>query len=288
MNKVSNGLTGLMNVPTALPLQQHPRFAAALRRLGRDVRRIEMADAHPVVAVRVFGQLLASRGPIWRSPCRDCTDAAALVQTGLRAINAETEDRAALIQAGYRKLATAASFAELDLRQSATTRLAATQGKWRNQWRRALTAPVTVRDKRFDRQRHQWLFDADYAQQKQKRFRGLPHALIDALADQDTSAVSVHVAYHADAPVAAMLFVQHRPVVTYHLGWISDAGRQWGLHHRILMAAAACFADQAYHRLDLGGVDTQNTPGLARFKIASGAQVRPLGGSWLRIGRPRG
>lgn len=277
-----------MNVPAALPLQQHPRFAAALRRLGRDVRRIEMADAHPVVAVRIFGQLLASRGPIWRAPYEDCTKAAALARSGLRLINAETEDHAGLTHAGFRKLATAASVAELDLRQSATARLAAAQGKWRNQWRRALSAPVTTRDERFDLQRHQWLLDADHAQQKQKRFRGLPHTLIVALAEQHPDGVSVQVAYHADAPVAAMLFVHHRPVVTYHLGWISDAGRQWGLHHRILMAAAACFADQGYHRLDLGAVDTQNAPGLARFKIASGAQVRPLGGSWLRIGRLRG
>jgi hypothetical protein len=35
--------------------------------------------------------------------------------------------------------------------------------------------------------------------------------------------------------------------------------------------------------LDLGTVDTENAPGLARFKIGSGAQIRSLGGTWLRI-----
>lgn len=274
-----------MNMPAALPLQQHPRFAAALRRLGRDVRRIEMADAHPVVAVRLFGQLLASRGPVWESSCKDCAKAAALTQTELRLINAETEDHAALVQAGFRKLATAATVAELDLRQSATVRLAAAHGNWRNQWRRAQNAPVTVNNERFDRHRHQWLLDADRAQQKQKRFRGLPHTLIDALADQHRDAVTVHVAYHADQPAAAMLFVHHLPVVTYHLGWISPNARQWGLHHRLLMEAATEFAEQGYHRIDLGVVDTENAPGLARFKIASGAYIRRLGGSWLRFGR---
>jgi hypothetical protein len=126
--------------------------------------------------------------------------------------------------------------------------------------------------------------DADHAQQRQKRFRSLPHSLIDSLATQHKNAVSVHVAYQADGPVAAMLFIQHLPVVTYHLGWISAAGRQWGLHHRILLDAATSFADRGYQRLDLGAVDTDNAPGLARFKIACGAHIRPLGGSWLRFG----
>ena len=277
-----------MKMPAALPLQQHPRFAAALRRLGRDVCRIEMADAYPLVAVRIFGQLLASRGPVWAAPCRDCAKATALAQTGLRLINAETEDYSATAHAGFRQVATATTVAELDLRQSATARLAATHGKWRNQWRRALTAPVSVKHERFDRHRHQWLLNADRAQQKHKRFRGLPHALIDALADQHRDAVTVQVAYHADEPVAAMLYVHHLPVVTYHLGWIGPNARQWGLHHRLLTEAASVFAEQGYHRIDLGAVDTENAPGLARFKIASGAQVRQLGGSWLRIGRLRG
>ena len=79
-----------------------------------------MADAHPVVAVRLFGQLLASRGPVWESSCSDCAKAAALTQTGLRLINAETDDHTAMVQAGFRKLATAATVAELDLRQSDT------------------------------------------------------------------------------------------------------------------------------------------------------------------------
>jgi hypothetical protein len=274
-----------MNMPTALPLQQHPHFAQALRRLGRDVVKLDVAGAHPVVAVRVFGQLMASRGPIWRATPDDTAKADALARSGLRLVNAATEDRATLNAAGFRKLATVASVAELDLRKNDTARLAAAHGKWRNQWRRAQAAPVTIREERFDRLRHQWLLDADHTQQKQKRFRSLPHVLIDALAAQRPDTVTVHVAYQADDPRGAMLFVKHHPAVTYHLGWISPAARQWGLHHRILMQAATTFSERGYLRLDLGAVDTDAAPGLARFKIASGAHIRPLGGSWLRFGR---
>ncbi|MFT6076368.1 MAG: hypothetical protein ACJAZ1_003301, partial [Yoonia sp.] len=33
--------------------------------MGQDVHQIEIAGGHPIVTVRIFGQLLASRGPIW-------------------------------------------------------------------------------------------------------------------------------------------------------------------------------------------------------------------------------
>jgi lipid II:glycine glycyltransferase (peptidoglycan interpeptide bridge formation enzyme) len=83
--------------------------------------------------------------------------------------------------------------------------------------------------------------------------------------------------------LAAMLFLRHDPVVTYHLGWTGIQGRKWGLHHRLLMAAANHFAHAGLSRMDLGTVDTEQSAGLARFKIGSGALVRPLGGTWLRL-----
>ena len=34
-------------------------------------------------------------------------------------------------------------------------------------------------------------------------------------------------------------------------------------------------------KIDLGTLDTVNAPGLARFKLGSGARAEPLGGTWL-------
>ncbi|GIT85375.1 hypothetical protein ROBYS_03910 [Roseobacter sp. OBYS 0001] len=80
-----------------------------------------------------------------------------------------------------------------------------------------------------------------------------------------------------------MLFLEHGPVATYHLGWTSSAGRGANAHYALLMHAADYFAERSITRLDIGTVDTENTPGLARFKIGSGAQVRALGGTWIRM-----
>ena len=48
----------------------------------------------------------------------------------------------------------------------------------------------------------------------------LPHALIAALAATGRDAAVVYTATQADTPVAAMLFLRHAPIVTYHLGQV--------------------------------------------------------------------
>ncbi|MGJ8623577.1 MAG: GNAT family N-acetyltransferase [Yoonia sp.] len=274
-----------MSHAPAVPLQQHPLFANALKHLGRDVVITPLDHAAPLVAVRVMGQKLASRGPVWERAVPDCDRRAALSGCGVRLLNPDAPDHTTLRPAGFRQIATAASVAELDLRGSHADRQTAMQGKWRNRWRSANKAPVTFRQDGFDLYRHRWLLDADKAQQKQKRFRGMPHQVVTAIAETQPAALRLHLAMHADQPVAATLFILHRPVVTYHIGWLSPAARQWSLHHAMLTDAAKLFADTGYHRLDLGLVDTETAPGLARFKIGSGAAVRQLGGTWLRLGR---
>ena len=84
-------------------------------------------------------------------------------------------------------------------------------------------------------------------------------------------------------PVVAMLFLCHGPVATYHIGWSGPKGRAMGAHNLILASAMEWLADRGHLWLDLGVLDTQANPGLARFKIGAGARVRPMGGTWLRL-----
>ena len=244
-----------------------------------------MANAAPLISVQVMGQRLASRGPVWDNGAEIRSKIAALRLSDMRLINAETPQDAVFHTAGFRKLTTQAHIAELNLCASEAMREAAMGSKWRNRWRRAKAAPFAVDQSQFNATKHEWLLEADLAQQKQKRFRSLPHTLLKAIATHEPQSVTVFTASDAGRPRAAMLFVQHWPVVTYHLGWLCPKARKWSLHHHILMQAADEFARAGYKRLDLGGVDTEQAPGLARFKIGSGARVRPLGGTWLRLGR---
>ena len=264
-------------MPTALPLQQHPSFADALRAVGTHVQTVNLPGAAPIIALRRFRFFFASRGPVWNA---DATpDAHALRASPLRVFNAECAGpiyRAA----GFRQIMTPASVAELSLTGSATDRLARARPKWRHCLK---PHRFHIQHQHFDHQRHQWLLEADSAQQRGKGFRALPHALTCAFAAMHRKSTHLWTAQQGGQPIAAMLFLAHPPVATYHIGWSAQEGRRSNAHHHLLMAAADHFADAGLQRLDLGTVDTENAPGLARFKIGAGATVRPLGGTWLRI-----
>ena len=268
-----------METAPALPLQQHPDFGAALARLGARVDYLELSGAAPVLRIRRFGVNFVSRGPIWADADPDAK-IAALRAAPIRLLNDDATGADMLRRAGFRQIMTPAHVAEIDLTGSPADRIAAAKKKWRNIWRKAQDAPVRIEITRFDPARHDWLLRADLAQQRVKRYRALPHAL---LAAWDPDALILFTAHSGKAPTAAMLFVAHAPTVTYHIGWSDAEGRRLAIHHRILMQAANHFAVLGFTRLDLGTVDTENASGLARFKIGCDARIRPLGGTWLKI-----
>ncbi len=78
-----------------------------------------------------------------------------------------------------------------------------------------------------------------------------------------------------------MLFVLHPPHASYHIGWAGDPGRATHAHNLILWQAMGALAADGITALDLGLVETDTAPGLARFKIGAGACVRPLGATLL-------
>ncbi len=267
----------------ALPLQQHHHYGAALQLIGATVTQQDIAGAAPMQVNTRWGVSLASRGPIWHQDTDPETQIDGLRHSKIRLINSDKGRSSAFKAAGYRQIMTPASVAELNLNGTQTDRLARTKGKWRNIWRRAQASPIKLRQDRFNAHQHDWLLNADIAQQRAKRFRALPHSIIHAYAEIRPQDVIVITATLRSDPVAAMLFLRHPPVATYHLGWSNEDGRKHGAHHAILMHAADIFAKDGLTRLDLGHVDTENSPGLARFKIGCGATVRPLGGTWLKL-----
>ncbi|WP_296425795.1 GNAT family N-acetyltransferase [Yoonia sp.] len=268
-----------------IPLQQHPHFAAALRLLGRDVAMTDACGAAPVLTIKRFGLKFAPRGPIWDGATTHDAQTVTLRQLGLGMINSDATGGPVLRWAGFRQVMTPAHVSELCLAGTSDDRLRNAHGKWRNVWRKAQQAPLRISQTVFDPDRHGWLLRADLAQQRTKRYRALPHRIIHAYAAANPRDVIVLVAKQRQATVAAMLFLCHAPVATYHIGWTNAEGRQHAAHHRLLLHAADTFAASGLLRLDLGTVDTENARGLARFKIGSGAMTRALGGTWIKIPR---
>jgi lipid II:glycine glycyltransferase (peptidoglycan interpeptide bridge formation enzyme) len=269
-----------------LPLQQHPDFAAALHLIGRRCHAIGLVGAAPVQTIVRFGMRFASRGPIWlNSPA--APDPETLRQAGLHLINSDGGDASVIEDAGYRMIAQPAQVAELSLAGTSEERLMRLNGKWRNALRRARKSPIYIQCEKYRPERHSWLLKADLRQQREKGFRALPHHLLNAYAHANPDKSLVLVAYSNGEPIAAMVFLVHGAVATYYLGWTSSDGRKHAAHHAILMHAGDFLSTRSVVRIDLGTMNRALAPGLARFKIGTGANSRSLGGTWLRLPRLR-
>ncbi|QQA44806.1 GNAT family N-acetyltransferase [Pelagovum pacificum] len=248
-------------------LQQHPLFAGAVRRLGGDA---EIEDGVLVLRRRICGVPVS------------LTTRHAGPPPPVLLVNAERPDDAvSLAGAGYAQIMTPAYVAELDLSRPLSTIRAGLNAKWRNRLvvaERAGTAPTL---RAFD-DRDMTLLHAEARQRRARGYRALPSALIPALAAEDRDAV-----LSVRAAGAGMIFVRHGDTATYLLGLACPEARASEAHRLMLWSAIGHLKALGVTTLDLGTVDTETSPGLARFKIGTGATIRLLGGTWLRLPRWR-
>jgi hypothetical protein len=270
------------------PLQQSDLFARALRHLGQDaalqtlwnrgrpVGRMLVVARHLPLVGRISATL---RGPLFDPGVTPDTQARVLRQRGPGLIEADHP----LPRCGYLRVMTPATVAVIDLAPDRVARRARMQGKWRNRLVQAEHAGLILRTAPARGRLLDDLLVAEAAQRRARRYRGWPLALIRSLCAVGGADMTLHLAEHGGAPVAVMLIARHGTAATYVLGWSGDAGRAISAHHLILWDACNRLADQGVMDLDLGSVDTDGAAGLARFKIGSGAALRSLGGSWLRL-----
>jgi len=196
-------------------------------------------------------------------------------------------DRAVLRAAGLIEVQTPLHVAEIDLTAPAALRRAAQGGKWRNRLARAEAQGLKVRRAALPADPSHWLLRAEGAQQRARGYRGLPPGFAAAWASVAPRDAQVFSVERAGAPVAAMLMLIHGRAASYHIGWSDEEGRRLNAHSLILWRASEWLARRGVARLDLGTVNTKDAPGLARFKIGAGAQVRALPGTWLGVAAPR-
>ena len=86
---------------------------------------------------------------------------------------------------------------------------------------------------------------------------------------------------HQGERVAAMMFLLHGTAATYQVGWSDETGRRLNAHNLLLWQAIEALQQRGVRLLDLGGVNTQRSAGIARFKMATGGTVKVLAGSYL-------
>ena len=284
--------------PGMAPLHQQPHYARALTAMGVVVQTLRATqDGQPRAQAQVVRRRLGPltltwmpRGPIW-APDLPAADRDAFLGAlrhalpgGLWLANASSAAEAShLASHGYRALIPGQTLAELDLRPPMPMRLAALHGKWRNRLRHAQGAGLTLHETAFDPTRHHSLLTQEAAQQRARRYRALPPAFTLAYAAQNPGAAQVWSAEHKGQHVAHLLILTHGDTATYHIGWTGPEGRRLSAHTLLLWQAANTLAERGIARLDLGPADTTLSPGLARFKLGSGALAQRLGPSMLAL-----
>lgn len=266
-------------------LQQSDLWAQACRKLGSEAHREQIGPAQALVLRNrlpiVGGMALISRANLHLSP-----DQAADLRTQLEVrhlvINAETTgDAYSFAAAGFHRIAVPRMVAELNLSPSTDVMAARLSPKWRNRLRHGQSQGLHLTRRPMHADPRHWLLRAETKQSARLWYRPLPPEMIAALAACKTGAAQVFTAHHLGQRVAAMLFLRHGRDATYQIGWSTDEGRTRSAGPALMWRAMVDLQQLGVERIDLGAADPEHAPGLAHFKRGTGADLRPLGGTWL-------
>lgn len=255
-----------------LPFQQSLPYAAAAAANGAGVRWVELDGVEALVIER--GRLrLLSRGPVWGGPRTVDQQRNALRRLarwpGLTIATPEVPVQGL----GLLPLVTPMHHAIWRLGPDLAAGLA---GKWRNRLSAALREGVVVQP--GSRATLDRLIVEETQQRRARGYRSLPPAFSKGL---PMSSLRLWEWRHNGEVLAAMAFVRHGRSASYHLGWATDVARQSSVHAVMLITAARALRDEGVDWLDLGSVDTDRAPGLARFKLGTGARLHRLGATAL-------
>ncbi|MEO9898458.1 MAG: GNAT family N-acetyltransferase [Paracoccaceae bacterium] len=282
------------------PMQQHVHYARTCQIMGSQVQSyVAGSPAQPRAYAQILHRRLPvighvaqlARGPVWPHPIS--LDEAAEGLNGLvgdlkrinRAVIVINEPLAGADFANATKLLplfTGATHAYLNLDGTSKDRMLRQHGKWRNRLRRAQDNGLKVDQSGMPGDTEHWLLDREVQQSKEMGYRALPPEFTIAWRQANgPKSTRLYVARHKGDPVAAMLFLCHGKAATYHIGWSNQAGRDLHAHNLLLWTASEWFAKLGFGWIDLGLIDTETRPSLARFKIGSGATAHPLGATYL-------
>lgn len=290
-----------------LPLQQHPVYALALESLGYSCLQINIVEGDTLLGYavltkkRLYGVIRWTnlfRGPVWlRNTASETTKRDALKKlqklynkwrwdflTIMPEMPVGEAATKAMKQAGYRRVMTGFSTIWLDLTKGRKQLRADLNGKWRNQLVKAEKSGLSISLGGKKPHQYAWLLEKEQSQQGKKDYTALPVGFVEKFAaattqKSGTSILSV-TALEGREKVAGALFLKHGNSATYHIGWSGDKARQSGAQNLVLWQAVTRLKEDGIKYLDLGGLNTAELAGVARFKLGLGAEPITLAGGF--------
>ncbi|NOX96443.1 MAG: GNAT family N-acetyltransferase, partial [Alphaproteobacteria bacterium] len=156
-------------------------------------------------------------------------------------------------------------------------------GKWRNRLKASEKAEMTITPMSKRPDKYAWLLEKEGNQQKTLRYQSQDAAITQRYhAILGKGSILAFEAKQGVERIGGMLFLRHGDDATYHIGWASDKGKELNVHNRLLWHAIKTLKKAGIRTLDLGGVNTDYNPGIARFKIGTGGRVLSLSGAWTK------
>lgn len=281
-------------------LQAAPGYGAALGLLGTDVLTLDLAAGGGVVG---RAQVVMRRfplvgcvawlplGPLWQPGVAPEAQAEALTRlarrlptTGARLWISTAPEAAAdagFARAGHLPLLRGTTNARLDLTPGPDMVRRSLHGKWRNALVRGEAAGLRLHAAALPIDPDHWLLRAEAAQRRTRGYRAWPTALTLAYARANPGDARIFWAEQGNDPVAGVVILRHGAGATYHLGWSGPEGRRHAAHQVLLWQAIRWLCARGTTQLDLGRIDPDHAPGLARFKLGTGARATVLGRTWL-------
>jgi lipid II:glycine glycyltransferase (peptidoglycan interpeptide bridge formation enzyme) len=283
-------------------LQQAWDYGSSLKLLGVPVLRARVLDegqqfAQAQFIVRKWGKFgavaLCTRGPIWSktlTPENESLVYKALKKTlplkGIRfmAITPEVAEGQAHGLHPMRRIMSGMSTVMLDISLPMSDIRAQLEGRWRTSLVGAEASEMKVHRVGTNEGQYRWLLDNEKQQRVDKQLEGLPIPFFDMYVQSRKQPAKNILTLRSDLGrdrIAAMMFLIHGEAATYQVGWTSDQGRELNAHHLILWRAIEELRERGIRVLDLGGVNTIRSAGVARFKMRTGGKILTLAGTYI-------
>lgn len=170
----------------------------------------------------------------------------------------------------------------IDLTRDEATLRQQLHGKWRNMLtlseRSGLTLEIGNDQHLFD-----WMLIRYRESMREKGFAGPPPYLLQSLFThlRPDEQLLILRASHDGHPVAGVCLAPHALAATYLLGWNGFKGRALRANQFLLWQAILHLKRAGLRWFDLGGIDEEDTPAIAGFKVGmAGERYELVGEFW--------
>ena len=283
-------------------LQQDWAYGACMQLIGVPVWRARvLREGEPIALAQFIGRrlgplatfALCSRGPVWLQDLSAADKAQAyralrqsmpLSRPRFAFFSPDEPLHSELGLPSWRRVITGYATVMLDLTPSLEELRAKLEGRWRNRLVAAESSDLLVHKVGTNPAQYRWVLEQENQQREQRGFQGLPVGFMDHYIQSRKAPARTVLTLRADQGrerVAAMLFLLHGSVATYQVGWSDDTGRDLNAHNLLLWHAIEALKQRGIRQLDLGGVNTARSAGIARFKLGTGGHPLILAGTYL-------